>query len=168
MTILALPAPRVQPTIDRQWIGQHEETPLEVLEAPGFPGTAEDVIALIDRPDDSPRYAIEPRRSEALGRTIFRVVDRAEDRLIAWYAVRSLAEGHAEDLNAEDHPDCGPWWETLPTSPDLDTIWNLRTTGSRAAAEWLAEGRDPVRSRATRGSDDERIDRLQFEAESFA
>lgn len=110
MSILAPTAPEVQP-IAPEWIGQSEPTPVELLIDP----TDQAEAWVCEEP--APRYVVEPRHSEKLGRVIFHVVDRMEDnRFVRWSFSRAEAEADASDLNAEDFEPLLigglPWFET--------------------------------------------------------
>jgi hypothetical protein len=128
--------------VDPEW-HTDEPTPLDCLVAPaedgpvGFPGDADDLIALVDRPgpESLPRYRVEPIESKAMGRVLFWVIDAAEGRKVSWFAVERNALDLASDLNAEDWPDCGRWWEVQAPSEHFDRPVRLAGAPSQAVAD---------------------------------
>lgn len=150
MTILAHNAAEVQPIIDREWIGQSEPTPLELLDGPTL-DECESWVCDGDDPThyttvirdgrvvstDRPRY--EARELEA-GWIVW---DCQEQRQTHRFHGGRDARDMAEDLNAEDFEPVLmgtlPWFEAAAPCEHFDTPIKLAPRRAAKAIDRRAD-----------------------------
>lgn len=164
-----LAADAVKPSIDAEWIGQSEPTPVDLLIAPADAEWESALETYLDHAECEckrtiPRFEVRVAGDPWEPSNGYHVWDRMNDREAGWCRWLIEAKAMAEDMNAEDLPeeeDLGEWWKTLPTDPDLDGWrYTLATEGHfpepiarpSASQAWIDEGRARLRATgSTRG-----------------